>query len=188
MPFWVVETRSCKKSKNSGNFCKNGFPHVTLWPFFRQFPDFFHFWDERFEEFLWFLKSILLSIPSKIPGIDSACSLLQLADNDNDDANDTNITVVLMWLMEEGRKKEGRNKEGWKDGRMEGRGEGTLMMMMTMLIWAISMTDDDGRCWWWWRWRKEGRKGGRKEGREEGRKGGREEGRKAGPMKFNDVF
>ena len=69
IPFWVVETRSCKKSKNSGNFCKNGFPYVTLWLFFRKFPDFFHFWDEKFQEFLWFLKSILLSIPSKIPGL-----------------------------------------------------------------------------------------------------------------------
>ena len=52
IPFSVVETRNCKMSKNSGNFCKNGFPHVTLWLFFRKFPEFFHFWDEKFQEFL----------------------------------------------------------------------------------------------------------------------------------------
>ena len=67
-PFWVVETRSCKRFKESGNFCKNGLSHVTFWFFFQKIPEFVSFCDEKFQGFPWFLKSILFSISSKIPG------------------------------------------------------------------------------------------------------------------------
>ena len=67
-PFWVVETRSCKRFKKSRNFCKNGLSHVTFWFFFQNFPRFVYFCDEKFQGLLWFLKSILFSISSKIPG------------------------------------------------------------------------------------------------------------------------
>ena len=67
-PFWVVETRSCKRFKKSGNFCKNGLSHVTFWFFFQKIPEFVYVCDEKFQGFPWFLKNILFSISSKIPG------------------------------------------------------------------------------------------------------------------------
>ena len=62
IPFGVVETRSSRKSKNSGIFSKNGFLDVTFWIFFQKFPEFVHFWHDKFLEFVWFLHCVLKSI------------------------------------------------------------------------------------------------------------------------------